>query len=306
MTYSVEEHIKELLFSHDCVIIPNFGGLVSNRISSKINTVSGTIFPPSKLIVFNKNLSINDGLLINHISKKEKISVDDSKNIVFDFSKKITDSLTTERSIRLNNIGLFTLGSEDNVIFHQDISNNFDLDSFGFESFQIQKKTKTKKIIDINQSSTTKKISYKAAAVLIPLILLSLTNILLDTSTNNINIQKSDLNFFKKSKIPKLNVAENKIEKEIEKIETTTTLKIKNYHVIAGAFIEKNNAEKLNKSLIESNFNSEILLSENGYHRVSYNSFESKEYAIIELEKLKRINKSAWILTNLHEIKKSK
>ena len=106
MVYSVEEHIKELLFKHDCVIIPNFGGLVSNPVSSKINTVSGTIFPPSKLIVFNKNLSVNDGLLINYISKKEKISVDDSKNIVFDFSKKITDSLMTERSMRLNNIGL--------------------------------------------------------------------------------------------------------------------------------------------------------------------------------------------------------
>ena len=298
MIYSVEDHIKELLFRHDCVIIPNFGGLVSNPVSSKINTVSGTIFPPSKLIVFNKNLSINDGLLINHISKKEKISIDDSKNIVFDFSKKITDSLMSERSMRLNNIGLFTLGSEDNIIFHQDIANNFDLNSFGFESFQIQKKTKTKKIIDINQSSTTKKISYKAAAVLIPLILLSLTNILLDTSTNNINIQKSDLNFFKKSKVPKLDMAEKKIEKEIEKIETITTPKTKNYHVIAGAFIEKSNAEKLNNSLIESNFNSEILLSENGYHRVSYNSFKSKENAIIELEKLKRINKSAWILTN--------
>ena len=298
MTYSVEDHIKELLFRHDCVIIPNFGGLVSNPVSSKINTVSGTIFPPSKLIVFNKNLSINDGLLINHISKKEKLSIDDSKNIVFDFSKKITDSLMSERSMRLNNIGLFTLGSEDNIIFHQDIANNFDLNSFGFESFQIQKKTKTKKIIDINQSSTTKKISYKAAAVLIPLILLSLTNILLDTSTNNINIQKSDLNFFKKSKVPKLDMAEKKIEKEIEKIETITTPKTKNYHVIAGAFIQKSNAEKLNNSLIESNFNSEILLSENGYHRVSYNSFESKENAIIELEKLKRINKSAWILTN--------
>ncbi|MDC3153445.1 SPOR domain-containing protein [Bacteroidota bacterium] len=298
MIYSVEDHIKELLFRHDCVIIPNFGGLVSNPVSSKINTASGTIFPPSKLIVFNKNLSINDGLLINHISKKEKISIDDSKNIVFDFSKKITNSLMTERSMRLNNIGLFTLGSEDNIIFHQDIANNFDLNSFGFESFQIQKKTKTKKIIDINQSSTTKKISYKAAAVLIPLILLSLTNILLDTSTSNINIQKSDLNFFKKIKVPKLNVAENKIEKEIDKIETITTPKMKNYHVIAGAFIEKSNAEKLNNSLIESNFNSKILLSQNGYHRVSYNSFESKENAIIELEKLKRINKSAWILTN--------
>ena len=298
MINSVEEHIKELLFRHDCVIIPNFGGLVSNRISSKINTVSGTIFPPSKLIVFNKNLSINDGLLINHISKKEKISVDDSKNIVFDFSKKITDSLMADRSMRLNNIGLFTLGGEDNVIFHQDISNNFDLNSFGFESFQIQKKTKAKKIIDINQSSTTKKISFKAAAILVPLVLLSLTNILLDTNTNNINIQKSDLNFFKKIKGPNLNMPEKKIENEVKKIETTITLKMKNYYIIAGAFIEKSNAEKLNNSLIESNFNSEILVSKNGYHRVSYNSFESKENAIIELEKLKRINKSAWILTN--------
>ena len=83
MIYSVEDHIKELLFRHDCVIIPNFGGLVSNPVSSKINTVSGTIFPPSKLIVFNKNLSINDGLLINHISKKEKISINDSKEYSF-------------------------------------------------------------------------------------------------------------------------------------------------------------------------------------------------------------------------------
>jgi len=298
MVNSIEEHIKELLFRHDCVIIPNFGGLVSNPVSSKINTVSGTIFPPSKLIVFNKNLSINDGLLINHISKKEKISIDESKNIVFDFSKKITDSLMTERSMRLNNIGLFTLGSEDNIVFHQDIANNFDLNSFGFESFQIRKNTKTKKIIDINHSSTTKKISYKAVAVLIPLILLSITNILLDTSTSNINIQKSDLNFFRKSKVPNLNITENKIEKEVEKIKTVTTSKTKNYYVIAGAFIEKSNAEKLNNSLIDSNFSSEIIVSENGYHRVSYNSFESKENAINELEKLKKINKSAWILTN--------
>ena len=298
MLCSVEEHIKDLLFRHDCVIIPNFGGLVSNRTPSKINTVSGTIFPPSKLIVFNKNLSINDGLLINHISKKEKISVDDSKNIVFDFSKKVTNSLMTDRSIRLNNIGLFTVGSEDNIIFHQDISNNFDLNSFGFESFQIQKKTRTKKVIGINQTNSTEKISYKAVAVLIPLILLSLTNILIDTNADNINIQKSDLNFFNNSKVPKFNITEKKIEKEVKKIETTINARIKNYHVIAGAFIEKSNAEKLNNSLIESNFNSEILMSKNGYHRVSYSSFESKENAIIELEKLKRINKSAWILTN--------
>ena len=75
-----------------------------------------------------------------------------------DFSKKITDSLMSERSMRLNNIGLFTLGSEDNIIFHQDIANNFDLNSFGFESFQIQKKTKTKTVSYTHLTLPTKRI----------------------------------------------------------------------------------------------------------------------------------------------------
>ena len=69
MNKMVEYYISELLFLHDCVIIPNFGGFVGNPKSAKLNKITGVLSPPSKQILFNANLKTNDGLLITHISK---------------------------------------------------------------------------------------------------------------------------------------------------------------------------------------------------------------------------------------------
>ena len=74
MIKPIEYYISELLFLHDCVIIPNFGGFVSNKQSAKLNRVNGVLSPPTKQILFNKNLTTNDGLLISHIANQEAIS----------------------------------------------------------------------------------------------------------------------------------------------------------------------------------------------------------------------------------------
>ena len=68
MKKSVSYYISELLFLHDCVIIPDFGGFIGKKRSAILNTTTGTLNPPSKQIVFNKNLNANDGLLISYIS----------------------------------------------------------------------------------------------------------------------------------------------------------------------------------------------------------------------------------------------
>ena len=80
MNKSVAHYISELLFLHDCVIIPEFGGFVGNNKSAVLNKNTNTIYPPSKEILFNKNLRINDGLLINHISNYEVISNENAKS----------------------------------------------------------------------------------------------------------------------------------------------------------------------------------------------------------------------------------
>ena len=69
MNKSVSHYISELLFLHDCVIVPKFGGFVSNPKSAQLNKTTGALTPPSKQILFNPNLKTNDGLLIAHIAK---------------------------------------------------------------------------------------------------------------------------------------------------------------------------------------------------------------------------------------------
>ena len=79
MKKTIDTYISELLFLHDCVIIPEFGGFVGNNKSAVLNKNTNTIYPPSKDILFNKNLRKNDGLLINHIANSEVISNKKSK-----------------------------------------------------------------------------------------------------------------------------------------------------------------------------------------------------------------------------------
>ena len=97
MNKTIEHYISELLFLHDCIILPNFGGFVSNPQSVKLNKITGVLTPPSKQILFNTNLKTNDGLLITHISNKEDVSQDLAKNEVENYVAKITKKLNSSK-----------------------------------------------------------------------------------------------------------------------------------------------------------------------------------------------------------------
>ena len=93
MKKSVAHYISELLFLHDCVILPEFGGFVGNKQSAILNTATGALTPPTKQIVFNKNLNTNDGLLISHIANYEGITNEKAQKTVLEFSTKLNDKL---------------------------------------------------------------------------------------------------------------------------------------------------------------------------------------------------------------------
>ena len=63
--HKIEEVVSSLLLRHSCVIIPNFGGFVAKSIAAKLDLERGLFLPPSKQLLFNKNLINNDGLLIS-------------------------------------------------------------------------------------------------------------------------------------------------------------------------------------------------------------------------------------------------
>ena len=125
--------IAELLFKHDCVIVPNFGGFVARNYNSNFNKGSNVLYPQSKHILFNKNLIHNDGLLISALMQKKDMSVIDATKQIEDYKEYIQSLLSVKKRFELDNIGLLYIDAENSLRFEAKTDVNFLLESFGFE-----------------------------------------------------------------------------------------------------------------------------------------------------------------------------
>ncbi len=131
----VDKYIGDLLYEHDCVIVPQFGGFVANYAAAKFNSNKNTFSPPSKNILFNSNLKTNDGLLANHIAISEKTDYPQALKYIHEFVDATTRELKKGEKILFNNVGEFRLDIEHNLQFTPS-STNYLLDSFGFNQLQ--------------------------------------------------------------------------------------------------------------------------------------------------------------------------
>ena len=304
MKKSLEYYISELLYLEDCIIVPDFGGFIVNDKSATINEKSGEITPPSKTILFNSQLVNNDGLLVNHIAKEENISQKECLTYVLTISKKLKSKLFETKILRIKKVGLFTIGSENNILFTQEKGYNYNLNSFGMcsvNSNTIDKKERIKNEIQNTVNVIEKNIIssnqmfLRAAAVAIPLILISFISI---------NQEKNIATIYEKMSLIDFSFAKTDENKSLEKNDKTsinTTIlptintKLK-YHIIIGSFQDVTNAKKLHAKLLSKEFDAQIL-SNSSNLRVSISNFKRKEDAILALTNVKKNYGTAWILT---------
>ena len=144
----------------------------------------------------------------------------------------------------------------------------------------------------------------KAAAILIPLLGISLLSITQEKVVNKVYHQIAKLNPLSIFETERDNVVTtNTIIEEIKKEVNEPTIIIeekpiiqKQYYIIAGAFSVEENANKLQSRLNSWNYNSTIIRNQN-IMRVSYDEFTSKEEALVSLAKIRKENPKAWILT---------
>ena len=310
MKQTIEHYISNLLYLHDCVIIPGFGGFVGNKKSAYIHPVSGIIYPPSKALLFNKNLTQNDGLLATHIAKEEELDLLEITNLIEGFVQEIQKELKNRSAFKLQKVGTFTRGNEGNISFIQDKNYNYNLASFGMEANHKSKKveriiSEEEVIVKTIKQKDFKRTLKRAAAVLIPLIGLSLIGITQEENITDIYNQMANLNPFTTSKTKMVKEAPTK-EIEIPIVEIIETEKVKivipiiteqhTYYIIAGAFAEQKNANKLLQKLKRWNYDASIVEGGN-LMRVSYNAFQNREDALLALSEIRKENKSAWLLT---------
>ena len=136
---TVQNHIKELLFEQDCVVIPDFGGFVTNFNGAKINSTNRFIAPPQKWLAFNALLKNDDGLLSNYIAQEENISLSQANLKVKTFVEDIKRYLQFNKSYFIEGLGSFSQNDEDKVLFQPKPTNNFYSESFGMENIILKK-----------------------------------------------------------------------------------------------------------------------------------------------------------------------
>lgn len=70
----IVEGIKTLLHQQEYVVIPNFGGFVTQVHFSKYLVEKNILTPPGKVISFNKQLRQNDGVLAFWLQKELSVT----------------------------------------------------------------------------------------------------------------------------------------------------------------------------------------------------------------------------------------
>ncbi len=173
----LEAFIADLLYAHDCVVVPGFGGLVANYRTSRLNGNTHVILPPSKHVGFNKNLKANDGLLANHIAFIMGIGYAAALDKLDAVVASYKDTLNNDGRLVWEKIGVFFKDKSGQLQFIPDETENFLLSSYGLSSVQLkyvkeEKAMSETPIIPLETNRAGKRKIWKVAvAAALPLLL---------------------------------------------------------------------------------------------------------------------------------------
>lgn len=309
MQERLNTYLKELISDNDCIILPDFGGFETEKLSAEIDKTKGKIIPPRKRIRFREEYKKDNGIIANYITLKENCTIDKAYEILKNFIENIKNEINEKGEYTLKGIGKFKKFG-DKIFFFQEENELFLKESFGLtpidfkekkEQIDYIKESKNKEIQKQFSNNTYKKIkdhdNKKPTFWIITIILLIIIIICLliifyklknttlpneivignnTTSQTNILPKKQEINNF-------------------SNIKNTKTDSI--YYIVAGSYHYLKYAEDLYKDLIKKGFNPNIIVTKEKIYRVVIGNFINKEEAIKNINLLQQKSMlHLWIL----------
>jgi len=131
----IAKYIGELIYDYECVVIPGLGGFISTEKSATVDPLTNQFKPPFKDVHFNIHLKANDGLLVNYVARNEGISFKNAKQRVDKFVLICHKALKGGKRINFSKIGYIYSDKQQNIVFKQDKTINYNADAYGLSSF---------------------------------------------------------------------------------------------------------------------------------------------------------------------------
>lgn len=135
---TVDKYIRKLLFEHDCVIIPEFGGLLIHHVAAHYDSVNSLFLPARRRLAFNEVLKIDDGLLTYYVAAHEKLSREEASHQIRRYVDLLRQQLNDGGSVTMDAIGVFAANSEGKLVFEPDYSQNYTSECFGLYSLPVR------------------------------------------------------------------------------------------------------------------------------------------------------------------------
>ena len=281
---NLSKHIAELLKYHECVIIPEFGGFISNYQPAKFDAVRNTFLPPSKEVIFNAKIRKNDGLLINHLVEAERIGYHQAELAVMNFVDGLFHRLNNDEKVELEEIGTLQYDRSGTILF--DANGSFQLlQAYGLKELQVPTLNEATALGTFQPRPAVRALNNRKDAVRIAAsIALVLALSLFPVKPEKMNIHSSALNpvevMVEESVIPVSQTIAADSEEELKEENVAAKEQPAPYILVGGCFQFKSNAQQFESTLQTNGFHPEIVQLENGFFRVIVDSYESKEKAL--------------------------
>lgn len=293
-------YIKELILMNDCVIIPGFGGFVTNYKQAAIHSSQFTA--PGKSVSFNKKLNFNDGLFINHVASAEALNYIAARKKVNLLVQELNYRLTDGEEVLIPGLGSLQYDEQQHLVFKPDIAGNLNVDAFGLSTFSYESlfaRQVARKAVSQEERQAVEVIfqkrTLKKVLVAIPL-LFGLAVIPLKNNTSN--IQKSSISDLREMMMPQAAPAEEEIVVAEESLANTDPEEVaaaeemvsedlaanfaeeSRYFLIVGSFRNQENVEVFIDQLDAKGFQGTDLGVIKGLHYISLGGFTNIDDAM--------------------------
>ena len=131
----VNTNISDLLYEYECVIVPGFGGFVTNYRAAEMNG-EGVMYPPSRDLGFVDVLTIDDGVLVRRLTQKNGGSYQEALENIEIFTYDALKTLNHREAIYVPKVGEIKAGTNGDLQFQAE-NTNFHTDAFGLPELHL-------------------------------------------------------------------------------------------------------------------------------------------------------------------------
>lgn len=131
----LSRHIESLLLKHDCVIVPELGGFVTQHVPARRVADECLFLPPYRSVSFNSQLTHNDGLLVQSYMQAYDTTFPEAVRIIDEAVLQLKQCLARDGEYTLNGIGRLRLESDGRYHFEPCEAGVISPELYGLDSF---------------------------------------------------------------------------------------------------------------------------------------------------------------------------